>query len=308
MASKSKGRSMPAPVERSRRFRILPMTVTMLALLLVVKLNEIYFDVDAIRDARAEAMKKDEAKAEEAKKEDAAKEEQAKPEDAASKEAAKDEAKPEEASKEAPKEEGKEGEHQEEAKKEEGGHGGGHGEAKPAEEPKTAGAGKMTVKEVEALKEKEAKPLYTQEELDLLQNLTKRRQELEAREAELQLKSKVLEATEKRISDKLGEMKTMETTLSKVVAEYNNQRNSEIKSLVKIYENMKPGDAAAIFNEMEMPILLEVIGQMSERKVAPVLAGMSPKKAKDVTQELAEMRKSQAARTAAVNTPQPAKN
>ncbi|MFN7401895.1 MAG: MotE family protein, partial [Alphaproteobacteria bacterium] len=65
----------------------------------------------------------------------------------------------------------------------------------------------------------------------------------------------------------------------------------EIRGLVKIYEAMKPLDAAAIFNEMEMPILLEVIDKMSERKVAPVLAGMNPKRARDVTQELAEMRK-----------------
>jgi flagellar motility protein MotE (MotC chaperone) len=197
------------------------------------------------------------------------------------------------------------------AKKEEGGHGGGdkkeeggHGgdDKQPAKEPVTHGAGKMTIKEVEALKAANAVSPYTRSELDLLQNLTLRRDELDAREKELQLKAKVLEAAEKRINDKVKEMKDLEVELSKVVAQYQQQQDGEIKSLVKIYESMKPGDAAAIFNEMDMPILLEVIDKMSERKAAPVLAGMDPRRARDVTQELAEMRRGRAAlnRAAAV--------
>lgn len=163
-------------------------------------------------------------------------------------------------------------------------------EAAPPEEM-TAGAGKLTVKQVEALKEKDVASPYTPTELDLLQNLTKRREELDTREKELALKSKVLEATEKRINDKVLEMKTLQAELARVVEQYNTRQNSEIMSLVKIYENMKPGDAAAIFNEMDMPILLSVIDKMSERKVAPVLAGMDPRRARDVTQELAELRR-----------------
>ncbi len=44
-----------------------------------------------------------------------------------------------------------------------------------------------------------------------------------------------------------------------LLAQYNDKEDSKIRSLVKIYENMKAKDAARIFNEMEMPILLEVI-------------------------------------------------
>lgn len=177
-------------------------------------------------------------------------------------------------------------------KKEEGGHGG--GEKKPEEE-KTEGAGKLTVKQVEALKAQGSVSSYTPAELDILQNLTKRREELDAREKELELKSKILEATEKRINDKVTEMKTLQAELTKVVETYNQKQNAEIMSLVKIYENMKPGDAAAIFNEMDMPILISVIDKMSERKIAPILAGMDPRRARDVTQELAELRQRRSA-------------
>ncbi|MFM9890598.1 MAG: MotE family protein, partial [Rickettsiales bacterium] len=152
--------------------------------------------------------------------------------------------------------------------------------------------GKSTIKQIEAFKEKEAMPSYSQTELDLLQNLSKRRDELGQRERDFDLKSKVLEASEKRLDDKVIEIRRLQIELNKIVAKYNEKQSTEIKSLVKIYENMKPGDAANIFNQMDLPILLEVIDKMSERKVAPVLAAMDPKKAKDVTQELAEMRRS----------------
>lgn len=257
---------------KRRMVRLLPLTITMLSLLFIIKMNEVYLgsrqlrEVYGARDAVAEEKKVEGAK-EEAKKEDVA-----------------GDAK------------------KEEAKKDEGP---GDGE-KPVIEEKTFGTGKSTVKEIEALKARDAKPLYTQTELDLLQNLSKRRDELEQRNRDLDIKAKVLEASEKRIADKISEMKTLEFELSKVLVQYNLKQDDQLKSLVKIYESMKPDEAAAIFNELEMPILLDVVGKMSERKVALVLANMSPKRARDVTQELADRRQKAAQTAAAVAASAPA--
>ena len=52
-------------------------------------------------------------------------------------------------------------------------------------------------------------------------------------------------------------------------------------------ENMKPRDAAAIFNDLDMPVLLSVVGRMKEARAAAVLAAMSPDKAREVTTQLA---------------------
>lgn len=239
-----------------RRIRLLPITVTMMALLLVIKLNEIYIgsqqlrEIYGVREAVASGKKEE------------------KPQESVHGDAKKDG-----------------------AEKEEGGHGSGDSKPEPEPEPKTFGAAKSTLKEIEALKARESQPAFTKTELDLLHNLSKRREELDVRENDLELKSKVLEATEKRINDKISEMKLLETQMSKVLAQYNEKQDIQIKSLVKIYESMKPDEAAAIFNEMQMPILLEVIAKMSERKVALVLANMNPKRARDVTQELADKRR-----------------
>ena len=50
---------------------------------------------------------------------------------------------------------------------------------------------------------------------------------------------------------------------------------------------MKPRDAAKIFDELEMPVLLQVVSNMKEIKVAPVIASMNPARARDLSIELA---------------------
>jgi flagellar motility protein MotE (MotC chaperone) len=62
------------------------------------------------------------------------------------------------------------------------------------------------------------------------------------------------------------------------------------QGLVKLYESMKPRDAATIFNDLEMAVLLQVVDRMKEAKAAPVLAAMQPDKARELTAKLADMR------------------
>jgi len=74
-----------------------------------------------------------------------------------------------------------------------------------------------------------------------------------------------------------------------------------MKSLVKIYENMKPKDAAPIFEQLDMDVLLDIVDRMKEAKVAPILAQMNPAKAKEVTDELAKRHELSQAATAGTN-------
>lgn len=53
---------------------------------------------------------------------------------------------------------------------------------------------------------------------------------------------------------------------------------------------MKPKDAATIFNDLTMPVLLQVMDRMKDAKAAAVMAAMKPDKARDVTAELVQMR------------------
>lgn len=132
---------------------------------------------------------------------------------------------------------------------------------------------------------------YTAREVDVLQSLAKRREKLDMWEKEIALREQLLKATEERIETKLQEMEDLSEKIQELLVAYNEEEDAKISSLVKIYESMKPKEAARIFDQLDMEVLLMVVDRMSERRVAPILADMSPEKAKDVTQKLADQQK-----------------
>ncbi len=132
--------------------------------------------------------------------------------------------------------------------------------------------------------------LLTQAEIDLLQQLAERREVLDSREQELDLQGGLLKAAETRIDKKVKELKTLQAVIAKLIKSYDDQENAKLQSLVKIYENMKPRDAARIFEELNMDTLLMVAERMKERKLAPIMAKMDPIKATEITVELARLR------------------
>ena len=75
-----------------------------------------------------------------------------------------------------------------------------------------------------------------------------------------------------------------------LIRRYDDEEEARKKSLVKIFETMKPVEAARIFEQMDMPVLLGILERMKERNAAPVLAQMHPARAKQVTGELAKRR------------------
>jgi flagellar motility protein MotE (MotC chaperone) len=132
--------------------------------------------------------------------------------------------------------------------------------------------------------------LLTQAEIDLLQHLAERRRVIESREQELQIRTGLLTAAEARIDKKIEELKVLRETINGLIKTFDAQQDAKLLSLVKIYENMKPKEAAKIFEDMEMDILLEVAERMKERKLSPIMAKMNPEKAREMTVELARLR------------------
>ncbi|MCU0351239.1 MAG: hypothetical protein MUF43_10490, partial [Flavobacterium sp.] len=108
--------------------------------------------------------------------------------------------------------------------------------------------------------------------------------------ADLTARSQVLKVTEDKLDQKVHELKTLQNELQNLMKQYEQKEQGKILSLVKIYEAMKPKDAAKIFDELEMSILLKVVSNMKEVKVAPVIASMNPVKARDLSIELAKQK------------------
>jgi len=132
---------------------------------------------------------------------------------------------------------------------------------------------------------------YSSAELEVLQSLSKRRDDLDKREKKLGEREALLAAAEQEVDHKIGELNKLKDEIESLLGKQQKMEEDRLESLVKIYEGMKPKEAATIFNTLDLDVLLAVIGRMNERKSGPILASMDPDKARIVTIKLAEQRK-----------------
>lgn len=129
-----------------------------------------------------------------------------------------------------------------------------------------------------------------QAERAVLESLRARRAELDAREQAIAARELVLQAAERRLAGRVEEMAALQQRLEAGNRASSEREEAGWRQLVKLYESMRPRDAAAIFDELEMPVLVEVVDRMREAKAAPVLGAMRPERARLLTTELARHR------------------
>lgn len=133
-------------------------------------------------------------------------------------------------------------------------------------------------------------PTVSPAERALLEDLRARRQALDTRESNIAARETMLAAAERRLTQRVDELSAMQARLEALDRAARDREDQNWRNLVRIYENMRPRDAARIFDELDMPVLLEVVARMKERSVAPILAGMQPERSRQVTSELAARR------------------
>jgi flagellar motility protein MotE (MotC chaperone) len=121
----------------------------------------------------------------------------------------------------------------------------------------------------------------------ILERLQSRRQELEARAREIDIRESLVKAAEKRIEARVQEMKAVETRINTVTQQKSEADAARFKGLITMYEGMKPKDAAKVFDRLEMPVLIEIASQIAPRKMADILGLMSTDAAERLTVELA---------------------
>jgi flagellar motility protein MotE (MotC chaperone) len=127
----------------------------------------------------------------------------------------------------------------------------------------------------------------TEGQIQALQQLTARRQELDERERLLDMRAELNGRTEARLDDQIRQLAALKEQIEGLVVDLDEDEEQKLARLVKIYETMKPKAAAEIFNRLEIPVLLHVVERMKEAKSAVVLGRMNPAIAERVTTELA---------------------
>jgi flagellar motility protein MotE (MotC chaperone) len=91
----------------------------------------------------------------------------------------------------------------------------------------------------------------------------------------------------KSASRRVSQLKAVEAQITVATGKKEEAEAARFKSLVTMYESMKPRDAAKIFDRLEVAVLLEVASQINPRRMADILALMAPETARRLTVELA---------------------
>jgi flagellar motility protein MotE (MotC chaperone) len=121
----------------------------------------------------------------------------------------------------------------------------------------------------------------------ILERLQARRQELEARSREVDIRESLLKSAEKRAEGRVEEMKAIESRITGAVQQKADEEAARFKGIITMYEGMKPKDAARVFDRLEMPVLFDIASHIAPRKMADILGLMSPDVAERLTVEMA---------------------
>lgn len=125
------------------------------------------------------------------------------------------------------------------------------------------------------------------EEMELITQLRQRRESLETRATQLDLQEQLLSSTEKRINDKIGQLQQLEDRIKSHLRLFEEKETEQLQSIVRIYETMKPKEAAPRFEALSLQTQLDLVQLMNTRKVAALMENMTPRKASVLTTELA---------------------
>jgi flagellar motility protein MotE (MotC chaperone) len=131
-------------------------------------------------------------------------------------------------------------------------------------------------------------------EQKILERLQQRREQLDARARELDIRENLVKAAEQRIDAHLAEIKEVEARIKTETGDKDKAEAARFKDLVTMYENMKARDAAKIFDGLDMDVLIQVTSEINPRAMSDIMAQMTPEIAERLTVALASKAQSAA--------------
>ena len=127
----------------------------------------------------------------------------------------------------------------------------------------------------------------TPAQMDVLTSLSERREALDARQRELDLQANLITASEKRVDQKIAELKSLQAKVEALLDQRDAQDAAQLDALVRVYTAMKPKDAARIFEKLDGDVRISVAGKMKPDVIAGILASLPADIAQRLTVELA---------------------
>jgi len=119
--------------------------------------------------------------------------------------------------------------------------------------------------------------------------LAERRALARQREA-LNVRRLAVEVAEKRLQELVDTLSALQSEIDARLAELEAGDEDRLARLVGLYEKMRAKDAARIFDDLDFEVLVPLALAMNQRKLAPIVAAMTPEVARELTGEVAARR------------------
>lgn len=124
-------------------------------------------------------------------------------------------------------------------------------------------------------------------ELRIIQSLSARRTELDARDADLASMLPLMTAAEQKLDAKVAALAAVKAEVQALLGQVGEREQAEVDRLVAVYSAMRPREAARVFATLNDDVRLPVAAAMRPRALAAVMAQMEPAAARDLTEKLA---------------------
>ncbi len=121
----------------------------------------------------------------------------------------------------------------------------------------------------------------------VLEAMQQRKARLDQRETAIDVRMQALRVAEEEIERRLAELERAENSLRETLALAKTAAEDDLNRLTDVYANMKPKQAAALFEEMDPRFAAGFLGRMRPDAAASIMAGLSPPKAYTISVVLA---------------------
>ena len=128
-------------------------------------------------------------------------------------------------------------------------------------------------------------------DIKILAALKERKERLGEQEESLKVEEERLSMLKQDIEDKLKKLKNIEKNIEKMIKVKDESDLAKLKHLVKVYESMRPEEAAPLIEKMDQQIVVKLLSKMKGKIAGKILASVDPSQAVRISEKLLKYNK-----------------
>ncbi|RMF93403.1 MAG: hypothetical protein D6736_01840 [Nitrospinota bacterium] len=126
----------------------------------------------------------------------------------------------------------------------------------------------------------------TTTDIPLLKSLQERKAALDRREKELEEKENALRLLQQQLEERLATLSLLRKEMEELLQEKKAFEEKRFEHLVKVYEGMKPEEAASLIEQLQEETAVRLLYRMREKKVSQILEMVKPEVAARISERL----------------------